>query len=72
MINRSLCFFQDSLEPIEKQRMDTLMEKCKESQLLIGRGGAQNNVLRIKPPMCISMEDVDYTIDVLNQVLKEI
>lgn len=68
----NFCSLQDSLEPIEKSRMDTLMEKCKQQQLLIGRGGAYNNVIRIKPPMCITTEDVDYTVDVLDQVFKEI
>jgi alanine-glyoxylate transaminase/(R)-3-amino-2-methylpropionate-pyruvate transaminase len=37
--------------------------------VLVGKGGLDGNVLRIKPPMCITAEDVDFTLDVLNRAL---
>lgn len=30
--------------------------------LLVGKGGLHSNVLRIKPPMCITREGVDFFI----------
>ena len=33
--------------------------------MIIGRGSAMGNVFRIQPPMCITSDDVDYVIDVL-------
>jgi alanine-glyoxylate transaminase/(R)-3-amino-2-methylpropionate-pyruvate transaminase len=39
--------------------------------LLIGKGGFFGNVLRIKPPMCITREDVDFMIQVLDIALAE-
>jgi hypothetical protein len=30
---------------------------------LLGRGGVYGNVLRIKPPMCITRADVDFLAD---------
>jgi len=45
------------------------MEHARELGLLIGKGGLYGNVLRIKPPMCIRAEDVDFAIDVLDVAL---
>ena len=35
--------------------------------LLLGRGGLDGNVLRIKPPLCISALDVEYALEVLDR-----
>jgi alanine-glyoxylate transaminase/(R)-3-amino-2-methylpropionate-pyruvate transaminase len=55
----------------EPAREETLavMEHARELGLLIGKGGLYGNVLRIKPPMCITAEDVDFAIDVLDVAL---
>jgi alanine-glyoxylate transaminase / (R)-3-amino-2-methylpropionate-pyruvate transaminase len=44
-------------------------ETARELGLLIGKGGLNGNVLRIQPPLCITMADVDFAIDVLDQAL---
>jgi len=46
-----------------------VFEHAKELGLLIGKGGFHGNVLRIKPPMCITRPDVDYIIEVLDIAL---
>lgn len=46
-----------------------VLEAAKEMGLLVGRGGLDGNVLRIKPPLCITAEDVDYALEVLDRAL---
>ena len=47
-------------------------ERTKELGLLIGRGGVYGNVLRIKPPMCITRTDVDFIADCLDEVFRSL
>ncbi|MEK7952445.1 aspartate aminotransferase family protein [Luteolibacter soli] len=46
-----------------------VFEKCKELGLLIGKGGLFGNVLRIKPPMCITEADAEFMIEVIDEAL---
>ena len=45
-------------------------EKAKDLGLLIGKGGLYRNVLRIKPPLCISKNDAEFTVQVLDFIFK--
>ncbi len=49
-----------------------VFERCKELNLLIGKGGLFGNVLRIKPPMCIQKPDVDFALEVLDIAFSEL
>lgn len=46
-----------------------VLEATKALGLLVGKGGLHGNVLRIKPPLCISAEDVDFALEVLDHAL---
>ncbi|MGH7651278.1 MAG: aspartate aminotransferase family protein [Gemmatimonadaceae bacterium] len=50
-----------------KQETLAVLEAAREMGVLVGKGGLDGNVLRIKPPMCITAEDADFTIDVLGR-----
>jgi len=49
-----------------------VMEAMKRRQVLIGKGGLFGNTLRIKPPMCITIDDADYLIAMLDESLTEL
>lgn len=58
--------------PLSPQTMTEIWDICKDQGVILGRGGYFGNVFRIKPPMCISKEDVDFTINVLRNVLHKV
>jgi alanine-glyoxylate transaminase/(R)-3-amino-2-methylpropionate-pyruvate transaminase len=55
-------------EPAKGETLDVL-EAAREAGVLIGKGGLEGNVLRIKPPMCITKADVDFALDVFDRAL---
>ena len=55
-------------EPAKKETL-AVLEAAREMGVLVGKGGLDGNVLRIKPPMCITAEDADFTLDVLDRAL---
>jgi len=46
-----------------------VLEACKDRGLLLGKGGLHGNVLRIKPPMCLTTDDADFLADCLDEAL---
>ncbi|MBU1156668.1 MAG: aminotransferase class III-fold pyridoxal phosphate-dependent enzyme [Proteobacteria bacterium] len=58
-------------EPAQAECLQ-VFERAKDLGLLIGKGGFYGNVLRIKPPMCITKPDVDFMLAVLDQALSEV
>jgi alanine-glyoxylate transaminase / (R)-3-amino-2-methylpropionate-pyruvate transaminase len=68
MVGVELVRDRQTREPATKETADVL-ELCKERGLLVGKGGLYGNVLRIKPPMCLSKDDADFLADCLDEVL---
>jgi alanine-glyoxylate transaminase / (R)-3-amino-2-methylpropionate-pyruvate transaminase len=54
--------------PAKEETLDVL-EHARELGVLLGKGGLDGNVLRIKPPMCITAADADFALDVLDRAL---
>jgi alanine-glyoxylate transaminase / (R)-3-amino-2-methylpropionate-pyruvate transaminase len=68
MLGLELVRDRGTREPAKEETLDVL-EHARELGVLLGKGGLDGNVLRIKPPMCITAEDADFAIDVLNSAL---
>ena len=49
-----------------------VFETAKDLGLLIGKGGYHGNVLRIKPPMCFTKADADFTLEVIDMCLSKL
>ncbi len=59
---------RETKEPAKAETLQVL-EVARELGVLVGKGGIDGNVLRIKPPMCITTEDADFALDVLHRAL---
>ncbi len=71
MLGVELVRDRKSKEPANTEAAD-VMERMKERNVLIGKGGLFGNTLRIKPPMCITIDDADYMVAMLDEVLSEL
>lgn len=60
-------------DPVTKepaiQEMLTVMEVCREKGLLIGKGGLDNNVIRLQPPLELTAEQIDKACAILDEAL---
>jgi len=49
-----------------------VLEECRRSGLLIGKGGLRGNALRIAPPMSVTLEEAGSGVEVLAAVLERV
>ncbi|HEY9757822.1 MAG TPA: aspartate aminotransferase family protein [Oculatellaceae cyanobacterium] len=58
-------------EPLP-QEAAKVVEFCKDEGVIIGKGGIYGNVIRIKPPMVITKEDVDVLLKTMRKALETV
>jgi alanine-glyoxylate transaminase/(R)-3-amino-2-methylpropionate-pyruvate transaminase len=68
MLGMELVRDRATKEPAKAETLE-LLERTREMGMLVGKGGIDGNVIRIKPPMCITAEDADFAVEVLHQAL---
>ncbi len=68
MLGIELVRNRQTKEPAKDETL-ALMEHAREMGALLGKGGLNGNVIRLKPPMCITREDVEYLLDVFDRGL---
>ena len=66
MLGVELVTDREARTPAQAETLEVL-EAAREMGVLLGKGGLAGNVLRIKPPMCITADDVDFALDVLDR-----
>ncbi|NNC87657.1 MAG: aminotransferase class III-fold pyridoxal phosphate-dependent enzyme [Akkermansiaceae bacterium] len=57
-------------EPATTECM-AIIEHARELGLLLGKGGLWGNTLRIKPPMCLTADDADFLVAVIDAACAE-
>ncbi|XP_021235653.1 alanine--glyoxylate aminotransferase 2, mitochondrial [Numida meleagris] len=70
MIGIEMVKDKDSRHPLPSEEISQIWEDCKDMGVLIGRGGLYNQTFRVKPPMCITKEDVDFAVEVIHTALE--
>lgn len=62
---------KETRAPLARDAFQRIFNCTKEYGVLFGSGGHYGNVLRVKPPMCITKENVDVAIDALDKSIKD-
>ena len=58
-------------EPATQETAD-IFERTREKGLVLSKSGTYRNVLRMVPPLCISMDDVDFVSDAMEATFKAV
>ena len=58
-------------EPAPQETL-AILEATREMGALFGKGGFYGNVLRVKPPLCITTEDAEFALEALNAALVDL
>jgi 4-aminobutyrate aminotransferase-like enzyme len=69
MLGVELVKDRDSKEPASKELLE-VQKLCEERGLLVGKGAQAGNVIRIKPPLCITSDDASFILEVLDESLR--
>lgn len=49
-----------------------VLERARDQGVLLGKGGLYGNVLRIEPPMCMTVEDADFALEVMDECFTQL
>ena len=66
MLGIELVRDQNTKEPATKEMLQ-VMEHCREKGLLIGKGGLDNNVVRLQPPLELTKEQIEEACTILGE-----
>ncbi|MFZ7942402.1 aspartate aminotransferase family protein [Neobacillus sp. 19] len=67
---------RDTKKPLSVEKVNQVIAKCKEQQLIIGKNGVTvagyNNVLTLSPPLNITLEEKDFIVATLVQAIESL
>jgi len=53
-----------------KAEVAEVFERMKDNGVLMGKGGLHGNAFRIKPPMCFTLADADFLVEVMDDAIQ--
>lgn len=71
MLGIELVTDRKSKEPA-KAECAAIVEQAKTLGLLLGKGGLHGNTIRLKPPMCVTKDDADFIVAVLDECMSSL
>ncbi|MBT4263035.1 MAG: aspartate aminotransferase family protein [Deltaproteobacteria bacterium] len=71
MMGVELVTDRTSKKPAENETA-RVVETAKDLGVVIGKGGALGNILRINPPLCIQKEDMDNVVEILDESFRKL
>lgn len=71
MLGMELVRDRGTKEPAKAETLQ-LLEEARSMGVLVGKGGIDGNVVRLKPPLCITGADADFAIDVMDRALRTV
>ena len=72
MIGFEMSENRDTKAPLRADLVSQIWEGCRENGVLLGRGGLWGQTFRVKPPMCVTREDIDNAVDVFDHECSKI
>lgn len=70
MIGVELVQDRDTKERLAAEEFLQIFDDIRDQGILVGKGGLRGTVIRIKPPMCIAKENVDFALDALSRAFQ--
>ncbi|XP_020816557.1 alanine--glyoxylate aminotransferase 2, mitochondrial isoform X1 [Drosophila serrata] len=71
MIGLELVGDREKRTPLATPHVLEIWETCKDLGVLFGRGGLHGNVLTLRPPLCVNIENMELVLETLDTVLKQ-
>ncbi|CAF1588666.1 unnamed protein product [Adineta ricciae] len=71
LIGMEMVMDKETRKPFPVEKMNAILDRCRHNGLLLGKGGNFGSVFRITPPMCITKEDADFAVDVLEDAIRK-
>lgn len=67
---------KETKEPLDDEKMGSILAECKKRGLIIGRNGdtvpGLNNVIIIAPPLTSTEEDLDFVVETVESVIRSL
>ena len=71
MIGVELVESKSSRKPLNSDGLARIKEAIRDMGLIIGAGGLSINTLRIKPPMCVTIDDINFSVSVIRKAIHD-